>query len=654
LRAIQYLCLLIMPFFIYAQKAEDFSTVIEEISEVVSESNESGRPVRLAVMTFISTSTIDKNDFGMYFTESLISAFAENSKKFKIFERKRLDVILQENALNMSGLIDAKQALKLGELAPIDFIFSGTYTKLKTTISINGRLIDVVTGEILSSYSGSIKITPDIDALFITEVVNKPQVDPCIQKQQEIENLLNDLSTPEKVQYLVEKAVKIPFDVNCGKIHYNIIYDFERYKIENSDYKSFLFKTLESIDFPGNDSRAREILSFFKRDDDIDDTEWQHGLDVLKKVGDYTLNQYIRILLSPKETSIENERTFSRIDEFFDLVKKNKVGLPVPINFNFAFSQMIDAFDHLNTKDNILPSFVYQKYYNDTEPDDKLLNTISGVLKRMYLREQDTSEKLKFLDWIADFYNGIELSSKLADHLFDFVKNFEMTGYKEDHPEEIKKAPPEHLKIFVNKTASRLCDALSLAEYKSTKEERTDFCLENNIPCPGVIPTVDECIAAIKSDDYYKKERAFEILEKMGAKAAPAEDAVRVALGTDDLANETENSILQKYAATILGNIRTKNAKSIESLIKALGSLNYRVPDIAQEALVKIGNPAVPYLMKELNSKFGGVQYKVVVTLGMIGKDAKEAIKPLEKMYSETNNSAVYRAIEIALKSIKN
>ena len=648
------LLLFVFPFFINAGDAEDFSDVIDEITEIINDTNDSDRPVRLAVMTFIPTSASVKNDFGIYFTESIISSLAENTKKIKIFERKRLDVILQENSLSLSGLIDEKQALKLGELAPIDFIFSGTFTKLKNTIEINGRLIDVVTGEILTSYSGSIKMTADLEDLFKEEVLtDKPKVDPCQQKQDEIEYLLKDLSTEDKVQYLVDCAIKIPFDNTCGKIHYNIMFDFKKYNITNPAYKSFLISTLDYIEFPDNDSRAGEILRYLARDDYIDDDEWQHGLKILQKVDNYELSSYLQILLLRKDNTINPETAHQRIDQFVKLVNQKKVGLPVPIDFNMAFFELLDAFNHLYSKENILLMYCYGEYKDDIVLDEKAVIKLFGLLETMYLRDEQIENKVKILNWMIEFIKKNQMSEKFADELYSFVKNFEITGYRKDHPEEIKKAPPEHFEIFVNGVNEKFCEALALADIKSQIEERVDFCLENNIPCPKVIPTMEECVRDIKLGDSFKRTRAFEILEKMDANASAAEDVVRNMLETDDLVDESQTSINQRHAANILGNIKTKNPKSLKLLVDALGSLNYMVPDAAQQALVKIGKPAVPYLVEALNSKFGGVQYKAVTTLGMIGKDAKQAIKPLEKIYQETNNSAVYRAIEIALKLIK-
>ncbi|HNJ72918.1 MAG TPA: FlgO family outer membrane protein, partial [bacterium] len=90
---------------IWAITSDEYGKVIKELAAKIQSSNTTGKPQRLAVVTFVPTKTDaeNKNEFGEYITESLISALGR-TKQFRLFERRRLDVVLKENALMMSDL----------------------------------------------------------------------------------------------------------------------------------------------------------------------------------------------------------------------------------------------------------------------------------------------------------------------------------------------------------------------------------------------------------------------------------------------------------------------------------------------------------------------------------------------------------------------
>jgi TolB-like protein len=90
----------------------------------------------------------------------------------RLYERSRLDAILHEQALVNNGLFNEQEVKKLGELAPIDFILTGTYTRLDKSITLNVRFIDVVTGEVSTSFSCEIPVFHDLETLFENKIPN--------------------------------------------------------------------------------------------------------------------------------------------------------------------------------------------------------------------------------------------------------------------------------------------------------------------------------------------------------------------------------------------------------------------------------------------------------------------------------------------------
>src|SRR4051812_38593573 len=102
----------------YAQKAKDYSAVINELADKLQAAHLSEQPIRLAVVPLSNTQSSYSNRFGEYVTESLISKLSDQPAKYKIFERKRLDAILKEDELILSDLMLPEAAQKIGKLAP--------------------------------------------------------------------------------------------------------------------------------------------------------------------------------------------------------------------------------------------------------------------------------------------------------------------------------------------------------------------------------------------------------------------------------------------------------------------------------------------------------------------------------------------------------
>ncbi|GAH83935.1 unnamed protein product, partial [marine sediment metagenome] len=102
-------------------------------------------------------------------TDLMVNALL-STNRFRVFERAKLDAILQEQDFqHFSGLVDQTTAVKLGKMIGVDAILTGSITNISFKksggISIAGvkirksyvkvvmtiRIIDVTTGEILFS-----------------------------------------------------------------------------------------------------------------------------------------------------------------------------------------------------------------------------------------------------------------------------------------------------------------------------------------------------------------------------------------------------------------------------------------------------------------------------------------------------------------------
>jgi TolB-like protein len=71
--------------------------------------------------------------------------------KFNILERARINEILKEQGFQQSGCTDSKCAVEIGQLIGVKKIVIGTINSMGKIISIDLRIVDVKTGEILIS-----------------------------------------------------------------------------------------------------------------------------------------------------------------------------------------------------------------------------------------------------------------------------------------------------------------------------------------------------------------------------------------------------------------------------------------------------------------------------------------------------------------------
>ena len=84
------------------------------------------------------------------FQDNLIAALV-GQNRFQVVERDKLDLILQEQKLSRSDLIDRSTALRLGRLVAAHTVITGSIIETRTGIEIVARMIDTETSEIIAT-----------------------------------------------------------------------------------------------------------------------------------------------------------------------------------------------------------------------------------------------------------------------------------------------------------------------------------------------------------------------------------------------------------------------------------------------------------------------------------------------------------------------
>ena len=84
------------------------------------------------------------------FQDNLIDSLV-NRNRFSVVERDKLDIVLREQKLSRTALIDKDTALKIGKLIAAESIITGSIIETREGIEIVGRMIDTETSEILAT-----------------------------------------------------------------------------------------------------------------------------------------------------------------------------------------------------------------------------------------------------------------------------------------------------------------------------------------------------------------------------------------------------------------------------------------------------------------------------------------------------------------------
>jgi hypothetical protein len=102
---------------------------------------------------------------GQTIREMLLSIFSR-SQVFAVIERDKLDIILSEQELQLSGITDASSAVEIGNLLNAEVILFGTITELGGNFIISCSFVNVETGEQTTEQVS-------IEATVLTEAAEK-------------------------------------------------------------------------------------------------------------------------------------------------------------------------------------------------------------------------------------------------------------------------------------------------------------------------------------------------------------------------------------------------------------------------------------------------------------------------------------------------
>ena len=105
-----------------------------------------GRRLTLAVLPFQGKG--DSREYVEAATDRMVTQLVE-LRRFRVIERTKLEEVLQEQKLQVSGVVDDRTAVDVGRVAGADAIVVGSVAIIGSTATVSGRLIDTQSSEVI-------------------------------------------------------------------------------------------------------------------------------------------------------------------------------------------------------------------------------------------------------------------------------------------------------------------------------------------------------------------------------------------------------------------------------------------------------------------------------------------------------------------------
>lgn len=162
---------------VYAEE-KTLEGAIDDLAKQIAESTTSNKKLLVAVLDFGDTQG-SINVLGRFVAEELTTRLFL-TRKFNVVERSLLNKALQELNFNLTDLVDASRARQLGKIVAAENIVTGSITDLGPSVSVNARVIDVETGQIIGV--GRTQIAKDKS---VEEMIRKTVTGPSMSSVKE-------------------------------------------------------------------------------------------------------------------------------------------------------------------------------------------------------------------------------------------------------------------------------------------------------------------------------------------------------------------------------------------------------------------------------------------------------------------------------------
>lgn len=149
-----------------AEAERQYNAAMEQLALKLSSDLLATGKKRVAVANFINSRN-ETTELGKFLAEEFSTLLF--SKKLLVIDRGQLEQLMNENKIGAKGLLNTSEVAKLGKLARVQIIVTGTITMLDNQIRLALKGIDVEQGVMAAAALGNIPRTEAIDELYGSE-----------------------------------------------------------------------------------------------------------------------------------------------------------------------------------------------------------------------------------------------------------------------------------------------------------------------------------------------------------------------------------------------------------------------------------------------------------------------------------------------------
>jgi TolB-like protein len=146
-----------------------YETEIDNISKTMADKIADSGKKKVAVVDFTDLQG-NVTELGRFIAEEFSTSLLIARKGFTVIDRTHLKTLLKEHKLSAKGLIDPATAKKLGKIAGVEALITGTLTPLGESVKITVKLLDTETAALIDANRGNIPMTGAIKKLMETGV----------------------------------------------------------------------------------------------------------------------------------------------------------------------------------------------------------------------------------------------------------------------------------------------------------------------------------------------------------------------------------------------------------------------------------------------------------------------------------------------------